>query len=125
MKLTAWITIASLLIYIWTFTKVGKARGVHKIAAPATDGPVEFLIALRVQANTVEQLVLFLPLLWLCNVYMGDFIAAGLGAVWVVGRLIYAIGYYRSPEKRHIGFVISSLAGLGLLIATIAGLVLH
>lgn len=125
MKLTAWVTIASLFMYIWTFTKVGKARGMHKIAAPATDGPIEFLIALRVQANTVEQLILFLPMLWLCNLYMSDVIAACLGAVWVVGRLIYAIGYYRAPEKRHIGFVISSLAGLGLLIGAIAGLVLH
>jgi len=125
MKLTAWVTITSLLMYIWIFTRVAKARAAHSIAAPATEGPIEFLIALRVQANTVEQLILFLPLLWLCSMYMSDLIAAELGAVWVVGRLIYAFGYYRAPEKRHIGFVISSLAGAGLLIGTITGLILH
>lgn len=125
MKLTAWITIASLLMYIWTFTQVGRARGKHKVAAPATDGPMEFLIAMRVQANTVEQLILFLPLLWLCSMYMSDVIAASLGAIWIVGRIIYALGYYRDPEKRHIGFGIASLAGLGLLIGAIAGLITH
>jgi glutathione S-transferase len=123
MKLTAWITIASLLMYIWVFTRVGRARGVHKVAAPATDGPIEFLISSRVQTNTVEQLILFLPLLWLCGMYLSDLIASILGAVWVIGRIIYALGYYRAPEKRHIGFVISSLAGLGLLIGAVVGLV--
>lgn len=125
MKLTAWVTIASLLMYIWVFTRVGKARGIHKVAAPATDGPMEFLIALRVQTNTVEQLILFLPLLWLCSMYMSDFIAAILGSVWVIGRVIYAAGYYRAPEKRHIGFLIASLAGVGLLIGAVTGLILY
>ena len=122
-KLTAWVTIASLLMYIWVFANVGKARGVHKVAAPSTDGPLEFLVALRVQANTVEQLVLFLPLLWLCCLYLNDRTAAVLGATWVVGRVIYALGYYKAPAKRSMGFGISSMAALGLLIGAIVGLV--
>ena len=123
MKMTAWVTIASLLMYIWVFAKVGKARGVHKVAAPSTDGPLEFLVALRVQANTVEQLILFLPLLWLCSYYLSDTIAAALGATWVAGRILYALGYYKAPSKRSMGFGISSLAGLGLLIGAIVGLI--
>lgn len=125
MKLTAWVTIASLLMYIWTIAKVGKARSAHQINAPVTDGPAEFLSVLRVQANTVEQLVLFLPLLWLCCVFMNDQIAAVLGATWVVGRIIYAVGYYQAPGKRSLGFGISSLAGVGLLIGAITGLIIH
>ena len=123
MKLTAWVTIASLLMYIWIFSKVGKARKMHQIQAPVTYGPVEFLSVLRVQANTVEQLVLFLPLLWLCCMYMSDQIAAILGATWVVGRIIYAVGYYQAPNKRSLGFGIASLAALGLLIGAIYGLI--
>jgi len=123
MKMTAWVTIASLLMYIWVFANVGKARGVHKIAAPSTDGPLEFLVALRVQANTVEQLILFLPLLWLCCYYLDDRIAAVLGATWVVGRILYALGYYKDPSKRSMGFGISSLAGVGLLIGAMVGLI--
>jgi len=123
MKLTAWVTIASLLMYIWIFAKVGKARGMYHVPAPSTDGPVEFLTALRVQANTVEQLVIFLPLLWLCCIYLSDQIAAILGATWVVGRILYALGYYQAPAKRSLGFGISSLAAGGLLIGAIIGLV--
>ncbi len=125
MKLTACITIASLLMYIWTFINVGKARGHYKINAPSCEGPVEFLSVLRVQANTVEQMVIFLPLLWICSTYMGDQVGAGIGAVWVIGRVIYALGYYKSPGKRTAGFVISSMAALTLLIASIAGVILH
>lgn len=125
MKLTAWVTIASLLMYIWVFSKVGKARGIHNVAAPSTDGPLEFLVALRVQANTVEQLILFLPLLWLCAMYMSDQYAAGFGAIWVVGRIVYALGYYKAAKKRSLGFLISSAAGVGLLVCSIIGLVIH
>ena len=125
MKLTAWVTIASLLMYIWVFAKVGKARATYHVAAPSTDGPIEFLTAMRVQSNTVEQLILFLPLLWLCCVFMSDQIAAALGAVWVAGRIIYALGYYSAPEKRGLGFGISSLAGAGLLLAGAYGLIVH
>lgn len=125
MKSIVWITLASLLMYVWTFIKVGRARSVHKVDAPAMDGPIEFLIALRVQTNTVEQLVLFLPLLWLCAIYMNELIATIFGAAWVIGRVVYAVGYYRGPEKRHIGFGIASLANIGLLISVIAGLLVY
>jgi len=125
MKLTAWVTIASLFMYIWVFSRAGKARGMYKVPAPFNDGPVEFLIAMRVQANTVEQLILFLPALWLCCLFMSDQVAAMLGAIWVIGRIIYAVGYYRAPEKRSAGFMISSFAGVGLLIATMIGLITH
>ena len=125
MKLTAWVTIASLLMYVWVFVNVGKARDIHKVDAPSTDGPVEFLVALRVQANTVEQLILFLPLLWLCATYMSDQYAAGFGAIWVVGRVLYALGYYRAANKRSLGFFISSAAAAGLLVCSIIGLLVH
>ena len=125
MKLTVWVTLASLLMYIGVFVKAGQTRRVCKIAAPATDGPIEFLVAQRVQTNTVEQLILFLPLLWLCAFVMNDQTAAVLGLIWVIGRIIYALGYYKAPSKRHLGFSISTLAALGLLIGTITGLVLH
>jgi uncharacterized membrane protein YecN with MAPEG domain len=125
MKLTAWTTIASMLMYIWVFANVGNARRTYKISAPATDGPIEFLTALRVQANTVEQLILFLPLLWMCCYFLSDVVAAVLGSVWVVGRVIYALGYYQAPGKRTLGFAISSFAGVGLLGSTIYGLLFH
>ena len=125
MKLTAWVTIASLLMYVWVFVNVGKARGKYHVKAPSTEGPVEFLTALRVQTNTVEQIVLFLPLLWLSCLYQSDLVAAILGAFWVAGRIVYALGYYQAPEKRSVGFLISSVASVGLLLCAIVGLIIH
>lgn len=125
MKLTAWTTIASLLMYVWVSINVTKARILYKVAAPYTDGPVEFLSKLRVQINTVEQLILFLPLLWLCCLYMSDLIAAMLGCIWIIGRIIYAPGYYKAPKKRHAGFGVSLFASAALLIGSIIGLILY
>ena len=125
MKLTASVTIASLLMYIWVFAKAGNARKIYQVPAPAMDGPAGFLAAMRVQANTVEQLVLFLPALWLCCLLMSDQLAAGLGVLWVLGRIIYALGYYQAPSRRGLGFGISSLASLGLLIGAVTGLIVH
>ena len=112
-------------MYIWVFAKVGKARVTYKVAAPSTDGPIEFLTALRVQSNTVEQFIIFMPSLWLCCIYMSDQIAAFFGAFWVVGRIIYALGYYLAPAKRSLGFGIAIMANACLLIGAGAGLILH
>lgn len=122
MQWTAWATLAALVVYIWMFVNVGKARGKYKVPAPATDGPVEWQSVLRVQANTVEQMVMFFPALWMCGYFLSDRWAALGGAVWVVGRIVYALGYYRAPEKRSVGFGITSLATLGLMIGTVVGL---
>ena len=125
MKLTAWVTILTILMYIWVFMRVGKARKEHSVPAPAIDGPTGFLIAMRVQANTVEQMIIFLPLLWMAAYYSGDRIAAGFGVIWVVGRILYALGYVQDPKKRSTGFMISSIAAAALLVAVIVGLVMQ
>jgi glutathione S-transferase len=122
---TAWATLVALTVYIWIGYKVSKARVQFKVLAPAMDGPVEFQSAMRVQANTVEQLVIFLPALWMCAYFLGDAWAAAGGALWSVGRIIYAIGYYKSPPKRHVGFVITFFASMSLIIGTVVGLYLH
>jgi glutathione S-transferase len=125
MQWTAWTTLASMLMYGWTVKNVGTARLKYKIMAPSMDGPLEFLSACRVQANTIEQMILFLPLLWLCAMFLNDRWAAIGGALWILGRVIYALGYYNDPPKRAVGFGISIVATLGLLIASGVGLLTH
>jgi glutathione S-transferase len=125
MQMTAWITLAALIVYIWMGFNVGKARGQYKVPAPASDGPVEFLSVMRVQANTVEQLVIFLPVLWMCAYFLSDRWAAIGGALWIVGRIVYALGYYKSPAKREIGFGITFFASVALMIGTVVGLLSH
>ena len=120
---TAWTTLAALAMYSWIFFNVGRARAKFGIKAPAMEGPAPFASVLRVHANTVEQIVLFLPALWLCAVYRSDHFAAVVGAVWVMGRILYAFGYYSDPSKRGPGFGIALLASSALMIGAASGLV--
>lgn len=123
--LTAIVTVLAVLVFFWTGFQVGRMRGKHGITAPATSGHPEFDCAYRVQMNMLEQIVVFLPLLWLSNFYfqMYPYVTGALGLVWIVGRIMYAIGYMQEPSKRSTGFLISLVATLGLLITTIIGLV--
>ncbi|MBV9991821.1 MAG: MAPEG family protein [Alphaproteobacteria bacterium] len=122
--LTAIVTVIALLMYFWTGFRVGGMRSKHGIKAPAVTGNFEFECAYRVQMNTLEQMVMFLPLLWLSNAYFmaWPYLTGALGLVWVVGRIVYAIGYMQDPSKREAGFIISALALLALLITTIWGI---
>ena len=97
----------ALLVYYFTLFKSGMARGRFKIAAPSHEGPEEYVRHVRAHQNTVEHLVLFLPGLWLFAVAVDPIWAAAIGAIWPVGRLMYALGYYKAPEKRSIGLYIS------------------
>ncbi len=97
----------ALLVYYFTLFKSGMARGRFKIAAPSHDGPEEYVRHVRAHQNTVEHLAMFLPGLWLFAVAVDPIWAAAIGAIWPVGRLMYALGYYKAPEKRSIGLYIS------------------
>jgi len=124
--LTAVVTIIALLVFFWTGFRVGGMRGKYDVKAPATTGHPEFECAYRVQMNTLEQIVIFLPLLWLSNAYfmMYPLLTGALGLVWIVGRIMYATGYSaENPGGRSTGFLISFVATVGLLITTIIGLV--
>jgi glutathione S-transferase len=124
MHLTAWITLAALAVYLWTGINVARARGKFKIPAPVMDGPLAFQSVLRVQANTLEQLPMLLVPLWLCAVYLGDTWAAAGGLLWCAGRVVYALGYYRDPAKREVGFITAMIASALLILGTVVGLVL-
>jgi glutathione S-transferase len=125
MQLTAWATLAILGVYFWTGFMAGWARSKYKVAAPSMEGPVAFQSAQRVQANTLEQLPLVLAPLWLCAWFLGDAWAAAGGLLWCVGRILYALGYYRDPARREAGFVIGMVA-CGVLVACSAiGLLRH
>ena len=122
--LSALATLLAVMVLFYTFGQAGRLRSRHKIMAPAVTGHPEFERALRVQMNTVEQVVIFLPLLWIATTYFRiiGWLPAALGFVWVLGRIIYSMGYMSAPEKRGPGFGISILANLGLLILSIYGL---
>jgi glutathione S-transferase len=120
----ALVTLLALLMFMWTTVRVGMARKKFGVAAPATTGHPDFERHFRVQANTVEGLIVFLPALWLFAIFsQRDFLAAAIGLVWIVGRIVYALGYAKAPEQREIGFMIQALAQVVLLLGAL-GLVI-
>lgn len=123
--LSAAVTIISILFVFYTGINVAQMRGRHKIAAPAVTGNPEFERAYRVQVNTLEQFVMFLPLLWLATAYFQPlaWLPAVFGLVWVIGRFVYLQGYMAAPEKRSTGFLITIVATAGLLVLSIIGIV--
>ena len=123
--LSAFATLLAVFVLIFTFAQVGRYRGKHSILAPAMTGHPEFERAVRVQMNTIEQFVIFLPLLWLATIYFRIYgwVVPALGLVWCIGRIVYAMGYMAAPEKRGLGFTISILASLGLLVLSAYGLI--
>ena len=113
------VTIAAVLVFFWTGAMVARARRRFAIKAPATSGNPGFERVFRVQMNTLEQIVMFLPALWLAAVVFSDRWAALLGLVWAVGRLVYARGYYAAAEGRHHGFLMTVVPTFILLILVI------
>lgn len=118
--LPALVSLLALLLFQATAMLVGRARIRHGVKPPASDGPEPFQRALRVQQNTLEQLLFFLPSLWLAALFASERWASLLGFIWVGARVAYAAGYLQAPEKRGPGFGISFLAAVALwLMATV------
>lgn len=121
-----WVAVDTLLLalfYFYTSKRVGSMRGRHKIYAPAVTGHPDFERALRVQMNTLEQMVPFLISLWLCALAWNSLIAALLGALFLLGRLMYAIAYYGDPSRRMMGFMLGFLAMALLWIGAAFGII--
>ena len=103
-------TLATVLLPFLTAANVGRARGKYRVAAPATSGHPQFDIAFRIQMNTIEGAMMFLPALWICALAFSTLWATALAGLWLVGRVWYALAYTRSPKTRGGGFLVSMLA---------------
>ncbi|MGB5209452.1 MAG: MAPEG family protein [Gammaproteobacteria bacterium] len=121
MELVAIVTALVLIQYLWFTILVGRAREKSGIKAPLTTGDTLFECYYRVQQNTAEQLILFIPALWIFGYYVNPSVAAGLGVVFIVGRFVYLRGYITDPAKRGPGFLIGMLAVLALVIGSLVG----
>jgi glutathione S-transferase len=118
------ITALTLLLYLVITVNVGRARVKYKVPVPQMTGDANFERVIRVQQNTLEQMVFFLPALWLFSIYVSPLWGSLLGAVWVLGRIAYAWGYYQAAEKRTIGFGISVTSASVLLLGSLVGIIL-
>jgi uncharacterized membrane protein YecN with MAPEG domain len=121
MEFVAFVTALALLEYAVFGMLVGRARGRYGVNAPATAGHPVFERYFRVHYNTMEQLVTFLPALWLFATYVDATWAGWLGVVFVVGRLAYLLGYVADPKRREIGFALTALPVVILLAGALWG----
>ena len=121
MHVTELIIVLALLQYLFFSVLVGRARTRYGVKAPAVTGDPVFERYLRVHANTLELLIIFLPALWIASAYVAQFWIAALGAVYLLGRFLYLRGYVRAAEKRAIGFGLSALPIMILLVIDLVG----
>ena len=124
MELIAVVTaLAVFQVFSFAFL-VGRQRAKHGVDAPAITGEAEFERAFRIHQNTVEQMVIFLPALWIFGYYVDAQIGAGLGLLFVVSRLIYRRSYLSDPTSRTAGFGIGALTMMILLFGGLIGAIL-
>jgi glutathione S-transferase len=117
------VTIGALIVYFGLGIGVGVARVKYKVMPPQTTGNEDFERVYRAHQNTLEQIVLFLPCLWLFSIFVNPNWGGIIGAFWIVGRIAYAWGYYIEASKRAAGNAIASLAMLTLMFGTLYHLV--
>ncbi len=126
MALVAVVIALALIEYLVFGILVGRARVRCGVLAPATTGHPVFERYFRVQQNTLEQLIVFVPSMWLFGMYVSPLWAAGLGLLFVIGRVLYLTGYVEDPKKRGAGFGVSflptAILALGALIGAILSL---
>src|SRR3954470_583163 len=111
---TAIVTCLAILFYLFTGTRVSRARAAYGVKAPAIAGHPDFERVFRVQMNTLEWMPIFLPSLWLFAIYISDAFAAAIGLVWIAGRILYIVSYSKAANKRGAGFGIQAVAAMAL-----------
>jgi glutathione S-transferase len=123
--LTALVTLLAIAFYFFTCINVSRSRTRTGVKVPAMSGHPDFERAFRIQMNTLEWMPIFLPALWLFAIYVSNAGAAAIGAIWIVGRIVYFIGYSQAAAKRGPGFAIQAIAAIALWAGALGAVVLR
>jgi glutathione S-transferase len=124
------VLVLVLMQYSFFGIKVGMARVKYDIQAPAISGHPVFERYYRVHQNTLEQLLVFVPLYLVFAVmaegqgWMGSELATACGVLWIIGRFIYSSAYIEDPAKRGMGFMLSFLATVLLMMGNLAAAIM-
>ncbi len=121
MEYISLVVIIALIEYLFFQGVVGKARGDYQIKAPAITGDQNFERKFRVQQNTLEQLIVFIPAIYLAGIYANEIAAALLGSLFLIGRPIYYRGYVNNPSRRGTGMLIGYIPTVLLLLMALVG----
>ena len=120
--LTAAVTLLAILVTIGSAILVARVRRSTGIQPPAMSGDPRLERALRVQGNTTEGFIVFLPALWLAALYFQGWVPPIIGLVWCLGRIFYAAGYVADAERRHLGFAVCMFSVIILMILAAIGI---
>ncbi|MGH8182867.1 MAG: MAPEG family protein [Rhodanobacteraceae bacterium] len=117
------VVLLTVLLLLAVTSLTGRARGKYGIRAPATSGHPMFERTYRIQMNTLEHTVMFLPALWLAARWGNPAWAGILGLVWIVGRIWYVPAYLREPAAREKPFALAAFALLLLVVLAVWGVI--
>ncbi len=120
---TAIVTLLTGILCFWMSIEVSRARKTAGVFAPAMTGDPRLERTIRAHYNTLEWMPVVLPALWLFAIYWDSTIAAGLGLIWIIGRIVYFKGYTADAKKRGPGFAIQFVAAAALLLGALGRVV--
>lgn len=125
MKYSAVIILIALFQYLFFTVRVGLSRGKYGVDAPSTTGDETFERLFRVQQNTMEQLVIFIPAMIAFSMYLSARWVLLPGLLFIVGRQLYSMEYIKNPASRTPGMALSLLSNAALLLGALIGLLLN
>lgn len=118
------IVIIAVIQYLFFGVMTGQAREKYGVKAPATTGEDGFERMYRVQMNTLEMLVVFIPAIFIASDYWSPLLIAGLGLVYIIGRFIYWRAYVTEPKNRGLGFMLSLIPSMLLIVLSVVGIIM-
>jgi glutathione S-transferase len=124
MEYATLIVLLALLQYVWFSMRVGLARGKYKVNAPACDGDESFERLFRIQQNTMEQLIVFVPAAYAFAHYLSPKWVLAVGAVFIIGRFLYSAEYSKDPKTRTPGMALTMLANVVLVLGALFGVLM-
>jgi uncharacterized membrane protein YecN with MAPEG domain len=117
------VTLLAGLVYFAMALRAAQTHAKTGILAPTMVGDPVLERTIRAHQNMLEWMPIFLPSMWLFAIYWDANVAAGLGVVWIVGRIVYFFGYVGEAKKRFPGFFIQSLAAFALMLGALGRIV--
>ncbi len=124
MDLVAIIIVLALMQFVYFGIRVGQMRAKHGVKAPEMTGDPEFMRMFRIHQNTMEQLVVFVPALWIFAHYWDPKWGAAIGLIYIASRFVYYLGYLKDPKDRGRGFGIGFATIAVLIVGGLVGAVM-
>ena len=125
MEYTALIILVALAQYLFFTFRVGAKRTKHEVHAPKIAGDETWERLFRVQQNTMEQLIIFVPAMIVFSMYLSSKWVVVPGVLFIVARQMYSYEYINKPNSRVPGMALTLLANVVLLVGALIGLVLQ